>query len=74
MGKMKALSFPFIKNAIEVESDTVRVSEGEMSDEPSVEEAVRIWAKGKDGVDKFIDSLVNVTKDIEFKWRTEKGV
>jgi hypothetical protein len=50
------------------------VSEGEMSDEPSVEEAVRIWAKGKDGVDKFIDSLVNVTKDIEFKWRTEKGV
>lgn len=72
--KMRALHFPFMKNAVEIESETVRVDgEEAISEEPSVEEAVRLWAKGKQGVDKFIDKLVDAAKEIEFKWKTEKG-
>jgi hypothetical protein len=71
--KIKALHFPFIKNAVEVESETVRVEEGGISQEPSVEEAVRIWGKGKEGVDKFIDRLVESAKQIEYRWKMGKG-
>ena len=71
--KIKAMHFPFIKNAVEVESETVRVEEGGISQEPSVEEAVRIWGQGKEGVDKFIDRLVESAKQIEYRWKLGKG-
>lgn len=67
--KMKALNFPFIKNAVEVESETVRVEEGGISQEPSVEEAIRIWGRERPGVDKFIDRLVESAKEIEYRWK-----
>ena len=71
--KIKALHFPFIKNAVEVESQTVRIEEGGISQEPSVEEAVRIWGQGKEGVDKFIERLVESAKQIEYHWKMGKG-
>jgi exonuclease SbcD len=72
--KMRALHFPFLKNAVEIESDTVRIENGEaLSGEPSVEEAIRLWGKGKQGVDIFIDKLAEAAKEIEYKWKTEKG-
>ena len=71
--KMKALHFPFIKNAVEVESETVRVEEGGISQEPSVEEAVRIWGKEKEGVGMFIDRLIEAAKEIEYRWKMGKG-
>jgi exonuclease SbcD len=71
--KIKALHLPFVKNAVEIESDAVRVEEGGISQEPTVEEAVRIWGQHKDGVDKFIDKLVVAAKEIEYKWKTGKG-
>jgi exonuclease SbcD len=71
--KIKALHYPFIKNAIEVESETVRVEEGGISQEPTVEEAVRIWGQGKDGVDKFIERLVEAARDIEYQWKVGRG-
>jgi exonuclease SbcD len=71
--KMRALHLPFLKNAVEVETETVRIESGEaISEEPSVEEAVRLWGKGRPGVDKFIDTLAEAAKEIEFKWKTEK--
>jgi hypothetical protein len=52
----------------------VRIESGEaISEEPSVDEAVRLWGKGRPGVDKFIDTLAEAAKEIEFKWKTEKG-
>ena len=71
--KIKALHFPFVKNAVEMESDAVRVEEDGISQEPTVDEAIRIWGQHKDGVDKFIDKLVVAAKEIEYKWKTEKG-
>jgi exonuclease SbcD len=71
--KIKALHLPFVKNAVEIESDAVRVEEGGISQEPTVEEAIRIWGQHKDGVDKFIDKLVLAAKEIEYKWKTGKG-
>jgi len=67
------LHFPFIKNAVEVESETVRVEEGGISQEPSVEEAVRIWGKEKEGVGMFIDRLIEAAKEIEYRWKMGKG-
>lgn len=71
--KIKSLSFPFIKNAVEVESETVRVEEGGISQELTVEEAVRTWGKEKEGVGMFIDSLIEAAKEIEYRWKVGKG-
>lgn len=66
--KMKALDLPFLKNAIEVESETADGGNGgDVSEEPGIEEAVRMWGKGREGVDKFIERLVVAAKEIESK-------
>jgi exonuclease SbcD len=70
--KIKELGLPFVQNAVEIESDTVKTEHG-MSDEPTVEEAIRIWAKDKAGVDKFIEKVVEGGKEIEYRWRTGEG-
>jgi hypothetical protein len=61
-----------VQNAVETESDSVK-TEGGMSDEPTVEEAIRIWVKDKTGIDKFIDKIVEGAKEIEYRWRTGEG-
>ena len=40
----------------------------DISEEPDVEAALRMWAKGRDGVNKFIDRLVAKGKEIEQKY------
>ena len=71
--KMKALNHPFLKNALEVEMDTAGSNGSQdISGEPDVEAALRMWAKGRDGIDKFIDRLVVKGKEIETKM-TELG-
>jgi len=70
--KIRELRLPFVQNAVEIESDSVK-TEGGMSDEPTVEEAIRIWVKDKTGIDKFIDKIVEGAKEIEYRWRTGEG-
>jgi exonuclease SbcD len=70
--KIRELRIPFVQNAVEIESDSVK-TEGGMSDEPTVEEAVRIWAKEKTGIDKFLDMVVEAAKEIEYRWKTGEG-
>jgi exonuclease SbcD len=67
--RIKESRLPFVLNAVEIESDSVKTEHG-ISDEPTVEEAVRIWAKDKQGIDKFLEKIVAVAKEIEFRWRT----
>jgi len=58
--KMRTLHFPFMKNAVEIESETVRVDGDEtISQEPSVEEAIRIWARA---AMEWISSLIGWLK------------
>jgi exonuclease SbcD len=71
--KMRELRFPFLKNAVEIESETVRVDgPGGISQEPTLEEALRLWGEGKQGVEKFINKLAEAAKEIEYEWLTEK--
>ena len=57
--KMKALGIPFLKNAVEIDYDVVRVNgEESVAEELSVAQAVRLWGKAKDGMDKVIDGIV----------------
>jgi len=66
--KMKASNHPFLKNALEVELETAGSNGGQdISGEPDVEAALRMWAKGRDGIDTFIDRLVVKAKEIEAK-------
>jgi exonuclease SbcD len=66
--KMKVLNHPFLKNALEVEMETAGSNGGQdISEEPDVEAALRMWAKGRDGIDKFIDRLVVKGKEVEAK-------
>jgi exonuclease SbcD len=70
--KIKSLEFPFVKNAVEIESEVVRLSEDEHGNEPTLEEAIRIWAQGREGYDKFIDLMVAKAKEIEGRWKSRE--
>jgi exonuclease SbcD len=72
--KIKALGFQFSKNAIEVESEGVRIDgNGDSSEEPTTEEAIRLWSKEKSGTERFLDSLVNAAKEIEYQWKLKQS-
>jgi exonuclease SbcD len=70
--KIKSLEFPFVKNAVEIESEVVRLSENDQGNDPTLEEAIRIWAQGRDGYDKLIDLIVAKAKEIEGRWKTRE--
>jgi DNA repair exonuclease SbcCD nuclease subunit len=70
--KMKVSNHPFLKNALEVELETAGSNGGQdISEEPDVEATLRMWAKGRDGIDKFIDRLVEKGKEIEARMKQE---
>jgi exonuclease SbcD len=70
--KMKLLNIPFLKNSMEIEMETARTAQADVSEEPSIEEALAMWAKGRDGVDKFLDKLILVGKEVEQKYSEVK--
>lgn len=67
--KIKSLEFSFVKNAVEIESEVVRLSENDQGNDPTLEEAIRIWAQGHEGYDKLIDLMVAKAKEIEGRWK-----
>jgi len=63
--KMKALNMPFLKNAIEIESDTAGGNGGDTSEELSLEEAIKLWATSRDGIALFLDRLILAAQEVE---------
>jgi len=57
--KIRSLGIPYLKNAVEVEPELARLSGNgngaDVAEELSIAEAVRLWGKGRDGMDKVID-------------------
>lgn len=71
--KMRALNIPFLKNAIEIETETAGVGgDIDVSEEPDIEQAVRMWAQGRDGMDRFLNRLVGTAKEIEAKFNERR--
>ena len=69
MRKIKAENLQFFKNSLEVESDTAGGNgSGDVSEEPSLEEAIKLWAVNREGVGKFMDQLIVAAKEIEAKF------
>ena len=69
MRKIKAENLQFFKNRLEVESDTAGGNgSGDVSEEPSLEEAIKLWAVDREGVGKFMDQLIVAAKEIEAKF------
>lgn len=67
MQKIKAENLQFFKNTIEIESETAGSNGGDVSEEPTLEQALKLWADGRPGMDKFIDRLIVKGREIEAK-------
>ena len=70
--KAKSLGLPFFKNAMEVQLEAVGVgTTGDVTEEPDLEGAIRMWGAGRDGIDKFIEKLLQAGREIEEKYTGE---
>jgi len=57
---------------MEVQLEAVGVgTNGDVTEEPDLEGAIRMWGAGRDGIDKFIDKLVQAGREIEEKYTGE---
>lgn len=69
--KMKALNLPFLKNAVEIETETAGLNGSDVSEEPDVEQALRMWISSRGDMgqayEKIADRLVNAAREIEAK-------
>jgi DNA repair exonuclease SbcCD nuclease subunit len=65
--RMKSLNHPFMKNSLEVELETAGSNGGDVSEEPTTEEAIKLWATGREGIGKFLDKLIVAAKEVEQK-------
>ena len=63
--KIKMLNLPFFKNSMEVETEAISGNGGDVSEEPSLEDALKLWSQGREGTEKFLGRLIQVGKEIE---------